>query len=173
MYSWTIVVVGAYAAIAAQDSTPRAASQPTTQRSSLRKPVEAELLSRLLRDKQATTPILPVMPRDQIGGQANGNRAAAAVGKGRLPEGVMLTQRTGRLVRDGENSYFEFDALGPNRALKRMKILPNELLEQMERKLSQGAKTFKISAQTTLYRGENYLLLRQEDAIMSGGNLSP
>jgi hypothetical protein len=173
MYFWTIVIVGAYAACAPQDSAPPAASQPTTQRSSLRKPVEAELLGRLLRDKQATTPILPVMPRNRIGGQANGNRAAAARGKGRLPEGVMLVERTGRLVRDGENSYFEFDALGPNRALKRMRILPNELLEQMEHKMTQGAKTFKISAETTLYRGENYLMLRKEDAIMSGGNLSP
>ena len=160
MYFWTIVIVGAHAASAPQDSAPPAASQPTTQRSSLRKPVEAELLSRLLRDKQATTPILPVMPRNPIGGRANGNRAAAVRGKGRMPEGVMLIERTGRLVVDGENSYFEFDALGPNRALKRMRILKNELLEQMERKVAQGAKTFKISAVTTLYRGENYLQLQ-------------
>ena len=173
MYFWTIVIVGAHAASAPQDSAPPAASQPTTQRSSLRKPTDAKLLSRLLREKEASTPILPVMPRDPIGGKLSGRRAAAEGRDARLPEGVMLSGRTGRLVRDGENTYFEFDALGPNRALKRMKILPNELLEQMERKLDQGAKTFRISAETTLYRRENYLLLKKEDAITSGGNLRP
>ena len=173
MYCWTIVIVGVITASALQDSAPPAASQPTTRRSSLRKPVDAELLSRLLRDKEATTPILPVVQPNPIGARANGNRAPAAGGKGRLPEGKRLIERTGRLVLDGDISYFEFDALGENRALKRMRILQNELLEQMERKAKQGAKTFKISAETTLYRGENYLLLRKAIAIMSGGNLSP
>lgn len=172
MYCWTLVIVAIITGAAPQDSTPPTASQPTTRRSSLRKPYDAELLSRLLRDKEATTPLLPVMPDDRIGARANGNRSAAR-GDVRLPEGVRLVGRTGRLVRDGDNSYFEFDALEPNRALKRMRIHPNALLEQMERKMTQGAKTFKISAETTLYRGENYLLLKKEDAIMSGGNLSP
>ncbi len=166
-------MVGVITASAPQDSAPPAASQPTTRRSSLRKPIDAELLSRLLREKEATTPLLPVMPHNRIGARANGNRAATARGEVRLPEGVMLVQRTGRLVRDGDSSYFEFDALGSNRALQRMKILPNQLLEQMERKMELGAKTFKISAQTTLYGGENYLLLKNETAIMSGGNLGP
>lgn len=173
MCCWTVVIVAIITGAAPQDSAPPAASQPTTRRSSLRKPFDAELLSRLLRDKEATTPILPVMPRNPIGNQGNGSRARSARGEGRRPEGELLFGRTGRLVRDGDNSYFEFDALGSDRALQRMRILPNQLLEQMERKVQLGAKTFKITAETTLYRGENYLLLKREDAIMSGGNLSP
>lgn len=172
MCCWIVLLVCFDGANLAQEQEAPA-SQPsaTSRRSSLRKPAAIELVERLLRKKEARAPILPVARKGPIGIQQK--RGKDARRDGLFLEGTMLMERTGRLVRDGKNSHFEFDALGPGRALRRLQIVPNSLLEQMEREAAAGIKAFKITAEVTLYGGRNYLLLKKENPITTRGNLKP
>lgn len=172
MFYWIVLSVCFDGANLTQEQKAPA-SQPsaTTRRSSLRKPAAIELVERLLRKKEARTPILSVAAKGPVGIQRN--RGKDARREGLFLEGTQLTARTGRLIRDGKNAHFEFDALGPGRALRKLQIIRNSLLEKMEREAAAGIKAFKISAEVTLYGGRNYLLIKQENPITTRGNLKP
>lgn len=172
MCCWIVLLVCFDGANLTQEQAAPA-SQPsaTSRRSSLRTPAAIKMVERLLRKKGAKTPILPVAARGPIGNQQN--RGQGARRDGLFLEGTQLTARTGRLIRDGKNAHFEFDALGPGRALRKLQIIRNSLLEKMEREAAAGIKAFKISAKVTLYKGRNYLLILNENPITTRGNLSP
>lgn len=172
MTLWMLVLC---LALFPQDSGS-AGQQPATQPaedsgSSLRKPRQAEVLERLLRDREAPTPILPVPPERRV--DLGSERDGAGDSDTLLTEGVMLTQRSGRLLRESDASYFEFDAVATVRGARRIKILETQLLEHMENLAASGTTTFRVTAEVMRYRGQNRLLLKMVVPEVSHGNLSP
>lgn len=148
------------------------ATQPAEDRpAALRKPRQAEVLERLLREREAPTPILPVPPERRVDlGAEGGDRSDDDT---LLLEGVMLSKRSGRLIRETDASYFEFDAITTQLGAKRIKLLETQLLEQMENLAASGTASFRVTGEVMRYRGQNRLLLKMVVPEVSHGNLSP
>ncbi len=163
-------------ALSPQDSAGAAGQEPATQpvdesRNTLRKPRQAEVLERLLRDREAPTPILPVPPerRVDLGSESPGTAESDTL----LTEGVILADRSGRLLRETDASYFEFDALATHKGARKVKVLETQLLEHMENLAASGTARFRVTAEVMRYRGQNRLLLKKVVPEVSHGNLSP
>ncbi len=148
-----------------------AASQPTTQTAeprTFRKPPQAELLRDLLRQEQAR-PIQPRISAEEQAATAAEERRDELL----LVDGTSLVERAGRLAFEDSVPYFLFSLGGdPPQDLK-LRLLPNKLLETMEREHEAGFTEFVISAEVTSYRGENYLFLRKVLRRVGHGNLGP
>lgn len=76
-----------------------------------------------------------------------------------LPESAAVVDRTGRLARDGEWWVFIAD---PPTGEPTLKLLPNVSLEVMVRMTTGGnhVMRFVVSGEVTVFRDENYLLVR-------------
>lgn len=149
-----------------------AESQPAVPPSSLRKPSQADILRDLLR-QQRPQPI-PA----QSAGSADEREIGDADERGRhrrtqLLEGSFLVERPGRLVHEGGQAKFVFIPEGDDGTARTLELLPNQLLETMEREAEAGFTEFIISAEVTAYRGSNYLLLRKVLRRVGHGNISP
>ena len=85
-----------------------------------------------------------------------------------LREGDWITRRTGRLAAtDDGRRRFEFDDAPEQRPLPAMIVLPNGLLEAMER---HGPETlFDVSGEVTRYRDDVFLVIRRA-VVVSGGD---
>jgi len=86
----------------------------------------------------------------------------------------IIADRTGFLVRDGNDFYFDFDALGRNIDSLSLPLLRCEVLEniQNQQSLSTIPMRFKISAIVTGYKGKNYMLLQRASRAYSHGNFT-
>jgi hypothetical protein len=143
------------------------ASAPISPRT-LRKPAQAEIIQDLLREREQQGVILPQDPQ-------TGQSAVVQPGEsseGLIPEGTILVERPGRLVSEDGRPTFLFLTLETGGQVQAMELLPNQLLEAMERQSASTAQ-FTISAQVTRYRGRNYLLLLKVLRRVGHGNLSP
>lgn len=86
----------------------------------------------------------------------------------------IVADRTGFLRRQGDDFYFDFDALGRNIDSLLLPLLNCQLLEYMY-DLQCGSATplrFKISAIVTAYKGKNYMLLQRATRAFSHGNFA-
>jgi len=167
------VIVAASWTLAPQEAkeegvTPPA-SQPTSQpavRATPRSPEQARIFQELLRDTERprAKPILSVSEDARsVAGDAS-----------LLPEGTVLIERPGRLVRSGERSEFHLKPDSPaDGAPNVMEFNKNGLLEAMEAEAAAGVREFVISAEVTRYRGRNYLNLLKYGRRISHGNLGP
>jgi hypothetical protein len=184
MLTWTFAVACAVL-LAGHPASPKpvqedpAQSEPTSQPaekpkpSSLRKPSQADILRDLLRPQRPK----PIAPETDAGADAGGAATTQpADGTGRqalLLEGAFLVERPGRLVVEEGQPMFVFHADGSTGVRRTLQILPNQLLETMEREAEAGFTEFIISAEVTSYRGDNYLLLRKVLRRVGHGNLGP
>ncbi len=146
-----------------------AASQPDTSASSpsgLRRPEQIRILEELLREQETPRTVEPIAPQNP-GGPPRPSLAPAA-----LLEGTMLWSRAGRLVQSGGGAELELlskEAGYP----ESIRLLPNSLLELMERDSELGVTEFIVSGEVTAHRGTNYLLLRNVTRRVSNSNLAP
>lgn len=146
-----------------------AATQPAQEPpKTARRPVQAEILEALLRDREAQKPIQPVDPSAPAG-----QPGAVAESANLLLEGSILVDRAGRLVRTRERAEFEFVGQTGDQALLPMIILESQYLEAMEREADAGAREFVITAEVTRYKGRNYLRLLKLTRRLENGNLAP
>lgn len=154
-----------------QETREKSASQPArgaaTKRSGRRTPSQLQVIRQLIAEKERRRPIVaPSRPgRSDVG---DGERAQKL-----LVEGTTLTSRQGRLIRETEASYFEFVALEGEGSPRRLRINRNGLLELMEELATNGTDRFTVSAEVSVYRGRNYLLIRHAISQVDNGNISP
>ncbi len=147
------------------------ASQPAqdagTGRSGRRTPTQIRIMRQLIAEKERRRPIVPPSrPGRDGGGDADGAQRL-------LVEGTTLTNRQGRLIREAEGAFFEFAALEGEGSPRRLQINRNGLLELMEELAAIGTARFTVSAEVSVYRGRNYLLIRHAVLRVSNGNISP
>lgn len=81
----------------------------------------------------------------------------------RFPDGYLLVDRAGRMVREGEWWTFAFESDSPGYEEPPMKLLPNRMLERMiyETQGASGNVVFVVSGEVTDFQNENFLLLRK------------
>jgi len=86
----------------------------------------------------------------------------------------IIADRTGFLRQEGNDFYFDFDALGRNIDSLQMPLLNCEALEVMakQQSLSTIPMRFKISAIVTGYKGKNYMLLQRATRAYNHGNFA-
>ena len=178
-----IIIVGTIFTTAGQEAPPEeqpesttqpATTQPAEQRSTLRRPAQADIIRNLLRDREQTGLILPRNPDSttspgvtEIQPAEDGDRATL------LADGTGLVERPGRLIWEKGKPVFVFIMQEGGSRLQSMELLPNQLLEALEQEAERGISEFVISARVTRYKGENYLLLRKVLHHVNHGNISP
>lgn len=117
----------------------------------------------------ATAPVVPEMaaPNMAAGEQVGGPRPL-------VPEGTLLTDRRGRLVRIGNQLAIAFDCDAENSAEPAMLILRTRALERLEAAIASRSDTIELvlSGRVYAYKNQNYVLpvLAQ---IESRGQLKP
>jgi len=146
-----------------EPSAPPTATQPTTRP----RPPQAEIYRRLLEEHERPARVQPAEPIRPVGAAPQDEQASML-----LPEGTMLIDRAGRIVRSEGRSIFRFVG-GSEEGLPAMELLPNGLLEAMEREAEAGVTQFYITALVTRYRGENYLFIQKYRRQVSHGNIGP
>jgi len=156
-----------------QPAATQKASDPDEAGSTLRKPAQAEILRNLLQQQERRQPIRSQEPGADA--ESSPARAAGVDAEGHplLLEKTFLVERPGRLVHEGKVAKFVFRVGADSEATRTMEILPNQLLETMEREAEAGFTAFIISAEVTRYRGRNYLLLRKVLRRVGSENLRP
>jgi len=144
-----------------------AASRPTATAGDV--PSAAAVLNVLSQDRQAkplTGRTVPVAEPE--------SRQPRDVGDARvLPDGSVIVDRVGRLVRDAEGWLFVFESGGGSSTHAPVRVLPSRLLATMEAASVGGTKhtSFVISGEVVTYRRRSYLFVRKVLARRSLGNL--
>lgn len=139
------------------------ASRPGRTSTPPRSPEQRAVLENLLREREraARAAAKPTAdssrPRDQNG----------------LPEGTILFDRPGRLMRSGDRSEFQFARTGDEAVLPDMEVSKNSWLEFMEREADAGATDFVVTGEVSRYRGRSYLTLLSYRRVVDNGNLKP
>ena len=155
-------------------ATQPATSKPTATRpaptsQTTRRSEQMEIIQNLLRAER-TKLILPQ------GAESVGQTDVMNAGADRAPilvDGTILVDRPGRLIVEQGKPTFVFHAESEGAKLTSMEILPNRLLEAMQREAQTAAPDFVISAEVTRYANHNYLLLRKVVRRVGHGNLAP
>jgi hypothetical protein len=153
-----------------QDAKPEAAasrpvaSQPASAPAT-RTPEQAAILKELLRDVERPT-LNPPRAR-----RATADRVAAADGQPAIRDGEMLRGRSGRLLRSGERSEFQY--VNDEGKTVTFELVPCAWLEFLEDESGGGAEEFIINAEVLSYRGRSLLLLRSVRRQVNNGNISP
>jgi hypothetical protein len=153
-------------------------------------PVSAEdILSEFQRERPVAEPLLPKpQPSDTPKLPTQPGRSPGATSitdsgydpsdgpRARLPDGFILVDRAGRLVREGEWWVVTFVSDNHPQTLGEppMKLLPNRMLERMVRESQSSRRTveFIVTGEVTDFMGENYLLLRKLMRKRDMGNLT-
>lgn len=131
----------------------------------------------LRRDLPTNRPLLPQIPEDY----RYRTETTAKVESGRPPviptrllrEGEIITDRRARIVKDPDGGYsLAFEREGPTLRMPPIKLLPNQLLEQVLA-MSGGTdeRVFDVSGVVTRFEGRNYLLLQRVSPAADMGNL--
>lgn len=91
-----------------------------------------------------------------------------------LAEGATVIQRPGRVARDGASWMFISESQSAEKPQPPLKVLPNRAAELMidaaEREPT--GLLFLVSGDVTVFRGENYLLVRNVARRVDTGNLA-
>jgi hypothetical protein len=153
------------------------ATQPTTGPatrpagdSGMRRPEQAEILRGLLSRQDRPVPV-PIEPKYERLTPAD--RGIGADGQPLLLEGTFVVERPGRIERAGDTLTIAFNYDPGAQQMRRLRLLPCQLLETIEYELTGGYEDFIVSGEVTRYRGENFLLLRKVLRRSGHGNLSP
>lgn len=142
----------------------RAETQPATpSRDTQRRPGQAEVLESLLRRERSA----PIFPTDREGAGVTPDR------DGLLLDGDILRDRPGRISRTGDRTEFVLIPDEGHGSPQSFPLLENQWLELMEEQADLGFTQFRISAEITRYRGQNYLLLRKVLRVVENRNLAP
>lgn len=149
-------------------SAPSTQASPSTQKTTYRRPIQADVLRELIREREDRKPIQPISVTRS--GDAATSRPTRS---GLFPEGTVLIEKSGKLVYDGQIPVFEFDSLGIDGEMLRLEILRTGLLEQMEQAAKSDTSTFIVTAETTTYQSRNYLLLKKVSSRLTSGNVGP
>ncbi|MBN1346188.1 MAG: hypothetical protein JXQ73_26100 [Phycisphaerae bacterium] len=153
---------------------------PTKDETTIDPPPSPDKILRELMKKPAVRPIPPSRPRDAtdeprqqriISSQPSVN--PTAVDRPLHPDGAMLIDRVGRLVRRSDKWVFVFESEGKVLREPPMELLPNRDLVTMEITSANGTRPvkFKVSGEVTEYRGKNFLLLRNVLVVHDSGNV--
>ncbi len=123
-----------------------------------------EIMEKMRRQKPSNEPILP----QSMDSQAEGGGLL-------MPEGSRISRKSGRIVKDGNWWIFVPESDMPDRPEPRMKLLPCLHLEQMVRETEHAAAevVYVVSGEVTVFKEENYLLVRVASRRTSLGNLRP
>ena len=142
-------------------------------------PPAEQVLREVLQKQPQAEPLLPVEPGLPVRAArqpATTQTASGSQPEGRLlPDGYILVERTGRLVREGAWWCLVFEGAGQSIGQSRsIRLLPNRLLEIMEVASAGGTRPilFIVTGEVTEYRGANYLLVRHVLIKRDMGNLS-
>ena len=154
------------------------ASEDETQTSA---PISAEdILKEFERERPVAEPVLPRPRPGETVVRESSPQGESDIelpeSRARFPDGYILADRAGRLVREGEWWVITFvsDNHPNSRPEPPMKILPNRMLERMVRESEAATRSveFIVSGEVTDFLGENYLLLRKLMRKRDMGNLS-
>lgn len=144
--------------------------RPNTGQEGIRRPFQDDILKNLLNDREAAETI----PRQDPGMPAQ--RAALFDGhremSGVMPDGTPIVERPGRYYRNGDQRLIELRLASGDRRIS-FELLPNALLEALEREAATGVTQFTVSGELTRYGSQNYLLLRKVVQRVDNGNLAP
>ena len=153
---------------ASSPSTRPAAKEPR-----FPKPVgpQVEVLQKLLRRSEERRPLAP--QADNAATNRNASSPADGTESALLPENTVIMQRSGRFIRRGDQGHFVFQTAVPGMSAESVEINKNRLLELMEREAERAGAEFVISAEITIYRGQNYLNLLMVRRSLPHGNLGP
>lgn len=141
-------------------------------------PQAQQVLDRLMRQAPPTTP-LKAMPAPQSIRKPKPQPSVAPIKGSRdqrlMPEGTYVSDRRGRLVKQGSDWLLAFESDGKVLADPPILLLPNRWLEKMETDVtaSPDAMIFRVSGEVTSYRGRNYLLLRKVLIERRAGAIQP
>jgi hypothetical protein len=133
------------------------------------KPSAATPSEVILEEMEKDKPSAPmVLPKDPGGVVQSVRRSGAAGQPGspdqpNWPDGYVLVDRVGRLVKDGQWWTLVMESEKENKSGARsIRLLPSRMLESMEMAAARGTRDvrFKVSGEVTEYHGVNYLLLR-------------
>ncbi|MBN2559679.1 MAG: hypothetical protein JXQ75_01945 [Phycisphaerae bacterium] len=144
-----------------------------------REPSPTEILEELTKQSNARRrPLVrPITPggteRTTVSADTIPSDAIRAPRPKLLPDGYRLVDRPGRLTREGDYWVFSFESRGKGAPELPIRLLPNRLLEDMERFSDGGTKpvVFVISGEVTEYHNVNYLLLQKLLTRPDLGNL--
>ncbi len=85
----------------------------------------------------------------------------------------MLVERRGRLIHEDGRAKFVLYADATSQVPRTLEVIPNQLLEAMEREGRAGFNDFIVTAEVTRYKDRNYLILRKILRRVDHGNLGP
>ncbi len=171
---------------APQSSQPQAkpaASQPApvaSQPAGSQMPRDAEYLKELIREteRQPLAPPKGAAPTTPNSTSVNaettrGNAATLrAGGEPAFVDGTMIVERAGKLSRAGDDVEFSF-ARDDGKGVLRLTLLPCQLLEQVERDMTQAVNQATLTGEITQYKNRSFLLIRTYRRQVDRGNLSP
>lgn len=123
-------------------------------------PTQEEVLRAFEQDRPKNAPLSPVdVSVATPGGKED---PAAKRPRARYPDGYMLTDRAGRITRDGQWYVFSFESTSTAFEEPPVKLLPNLMLERAAFEI-QGSPNlvFVVSGEITDFNGENYMLMRK------------
>lgn len=175
-----------YGPDASQISEPQtkpAASQPApvaTQPAGSQMPRDAEYLKELIRETERQ-PLAP--PKGAAPPTANSSAVNAELTRGNaatmrtagepaFADGTMIVERAGKLSRAADEVEFSF-ARDDGKGVLRLTLLPCQLLEQVERDMTQAVNQAILTGEITQYKNRSYLLIRTYRRQVDRGNLSP
>jgi len=139
-------------------------------------PSAEEILRQLMKERPAQVPIPPSepgQPTEPAELPPTPLPGRPAPEQPLRPEGSMLVDRAGRLVREGTWWTFVFESNRTRTDERPLRLLPNQMLETMEIASAGGTRSviFVVSGEITEYHGMNYLLLRKVLVRRDLGNL--
>lgn len=163
--------------------TPQPTEMPQSATAATDKSVEPqtevsadEVLREFQLNRPAAEPLRPQAPGTSLEPRTPSEESQGAAGLRRMPDGSMLVDRSGRLVREG--MWWTITFVGDNNPNETpdppMKLLPNQMLERAVRETQEGTRSveFIVSGEVTDFMGENFLLLRKLMRKREMGNLS-
>jgi hypothetical protein len=147
-------------------------SQPATGPDGRRTPKQVDLLRDLLRERERPAPIIPSRERTAAQTQRRTLPGLGARDPQLLPDGAMIVERPARLLVDEGRPRLLLTLPGEDQP-RSLELNRNEWLEALERAASGGTGEFVITAEVSVYRGANFLLLRKVLERVPNGNLAP
>ncbi len=142
-------------------------------------PSTFDILRKVMEKKRKATPAIPPSrprsdPEDPM--PVTDSQPTVSPRRGehpRYPEGSVISDRVGRIVKRDDGWYFVFES--DKKVLREppMRLLPNRYLQTMELCSANGTRPvkFRISAEVTDYKDKNFLLVRKVLIVHGTGNL--
>jgi hypothetical protein len=140
----------------------------------VQQPTADDIIRAFQRERPTAVPVLPSGPEDETHVRAElptptGDRGTRPL----LPDGYMLVDRVGRIVKEGDDWVFVFESDTSTYEEPPMGLLRNQTLERMVRESRGGLDpvVFIVSGEVTEYQGQNFLLPRKVLRKRDLGNL--